>query len=1500
MQFVFLLKSLFSTRWAIALRLVLLGGLGLCLAPGALGQSMTPIALTGWNLDVVIEKTAAGPPFTSVASEVCPGDGNAFYETDLPGYAWGMPSSRSFVSLLGDRTMFQLEPYTNKNALVLSSDTGVTNGTLTLVTPATYSRIAILAHSCNATTQNGTLTLNFSDGSSCATTYFAPDWMNGSTGVAWFGPGHVNIATGSDTTGPEDPRFYQTTINIVALLGGTNKPLASITFDKTTAPSTAIYAVSGALDNGLRTPVATPVAVTGFNRDLVVENTASGPPYTSAAQEFNPGEGTAFYQSGLPGHAYGLPANNTFKSALDGALFQFQPYTNKNALVLSSETGLTLGTLTLATPAVYNSISVIAHSAAATSTSAGTLTLHFADGSSFATNYDAADWFYNVNNVALQGVERINLASAATQGAPSDPRFYQTTLDLVALFGAANPPLTTISFSKATGVGSTGIYAVSGVEGSQTNGLYTLAIITNSPTADVQPKSATLGGGVVSAGGALPEALIYFGTNDGGTSPAAWSQRLFVGSQSGAFAQTVGGLAPATRYYFRTVAVNPAGAAWAAASGTFNTATLSPAVVSNLPAASIGGNIAVLQGVVVSTGGDAPTVTIYYGTSNGGTNPSGWDNSVILPGPQTGGFSQLVSGLSTNTMYYYSAQARNAAGVSWATPVQSFTTLSTSASVSALAAVLTGRNDNGRTGQNTNEVILTPANVNKGSFGRLFSYALDGCMVAQPLVLPQVTIPGKGVHNVVFAVTEHDSVFAFDADSSAGPNTAPLWKVSFINPAAGITPLRTTLDLQASSSPSFYGPEVGISGTPSIDPQTGTIYVAAKTREALPGGTNFVYRIHALDVSTGAEKFGGPVVIQGSVPGVGDGFDAAGNVAFLPWKHMNRPALLLNNGVLCVTFTSHQDFPPYHGWVFTYNAYTLEQLGVFNTTPNGSAGGIWQGSSGPAADVQGNIYFESGNGTFASENQNYGDAVIKLSTSGGLTLADYFAPYNQLDLNLQDLDIGSAGLILLPDSVGSSAHPHLLVAGSKTGVFWLLDRDNLGQFNPLGDQQIVQEISGAAGGMWVTPAYFNGRIYYCAAGDNVKAFAIANAAINPTPVSKSAATVPYPGSSLSISAAGTNNGIVWGIDSSANQSGPAILHAYDAGTLAELYNSSQNLARDNPGLAIKFTMPTIANGKVYVPTANLLSVFGNLSFLAAPIITPAGGIFTNAVTVTLSASNGARIYFTLDGSTPTTNSPIYTGPFVLTNNAGVEAIATLPGQSSSLVASASFFSGSFLGNGTGLMGQYYRNTLSSNPFVGTPLLRTDPTINFNWNSVSPDPSIPPTNYTVRWTGMVQPLFTETYTFSTTTDDGVRLWVNGQELINQWVPQAPTTWSGSVTLQALQLYPIEMDYFQAGGGAVAQLAWSSPSTQQTIIPQSQLYPFSSALPLLFTPVESLTNNQFSLQLSGMPGRNYVLQASTNLLDWVSLSTNMPPATIGNLIDPQATNFPARFYRAVQLP
>jgi hypothetical protein len=1268
--------------------------------------NMSPMAATGWNADVVIEAAAVGPPFTNVAVEINAGEGDAYYQTGLPGYAWGLPPSGAFVSLLGDRTIFQFQPYTTNNALILSPDTGLTNGTLTLSQPATYALIAILANSANGTNQTGPLTLNFSDGSSFQTTFFAPDWMNGTVNVAWFGPGRVNLITGVDTSGPENPCFYQTTVNLQALLGGTNKPLASLTFGKAVANSTIIYAVSGLLA-GLTPPVGGPIAATGWNRDLVIPNTATGPPYTSYAAELNPGEGTAYYQMGLPNTSYGLPLTGSFASTVDATVFQLQPYTGNSALVMSSDTGITQGNLSLKTAAIYDSLSVLANSAGGGGTPDATI--HFTDGSTLATNINAQDWFTGTQEIALRGFDRINLTTGVTQGGPVNPQFYQTTIDLTALFGATNKPVSSVTFNQAAGAGATAIYALSGVPGNQTNGPYALATVTNVPASAVLTRSATLGGDVISTGGALPEVFVYYGAADGGTNAGAWNSSIYLGTESGSFSQNITGLSVNTAYYFRVVAINPAGVAWASSSQTFTTAAATLATMTNLPASNIEPGAAILSGNVVSTGGDAPVVTIYYGPSNGGTIPGAWAQSVTLPGVQSGLFAQAVPGLTTNTIYYFSAQAVNAAGAAWGAPVQSFTTPATNVPAANLFSVLTGRDDNGRTGQNTNETILTPANVNSDSFGKIFSQSLDGYVMAQPLVLANVAVPGRGIHNLLIAATENDSVYAFDADSGAGPNAQPIWHASFINPAAGITPLQTAIDLQASTSPGFYGPEVGISGTPVIDPVTGTIYAAAKTKEVSGGATNFVYRLHALDVTTGAEKFGGPIVIEGSVFGVGDGFEYFDTVEFVPLKHMNRPALLLANGILTVTFTSHQDFPPYHGWVFTYNAYTLQQLGVFNTTPNGSAGGIWQSSSGPAADSDGSIYFETGNGTFDAYNQNYGDSVVKLSTVSGLALADYFAPYNQLSLNLQDLDIGSAGLMLLPDSAGSTAHPHLLVAGSKTGVFWLLDRDNLGQFNASGDTQIVQEISGETRGMWVTPAYFNGSIYYCAAGDNVKAFSISNGVINTTPVSISTSTIGYPGSSLSISANGVSNAIVWGMDTSANQSGPTVLHAYNATNLAvELYNSSQNSARDNPGLAVKYTMPTIANGKVYVGTANFLSVFGNLSYVPAPVIAPPGGVFSNSVTVSLSsASNTAVIYYTLDGSVPTTNSILYTEPFALTNSATVQAVAFVAGQPESSVASANFTS-------SALLSPYAAAVVAAGPLAYWPLNETNGSIAYDF------------------------------------------------------------------------------------------------------------------------------------------------------------------------------------------
>jgi hypothetical protein len=512
-------------------------------------------------------------------------------------------------------------------------------------------------------------------------------------------------------------------------------------------------------------------------------------------------------------------------------------------------------------------------------------------------------------------------------------------------------------------------------------------------------------------------------------------------------------------------------------------------------------------------------------------------------------------------------------------------------SLSSSMNVLTYHNDNYRSGQDLNETVLTPQNVNTNTFGVLFSVSVDGAVYTQPLYLADVSVLGNGTHNMVYVATEHDSVYGFDADSS-GP---PLWQVSFIDPANGITTLSTS-DVSCTA----ISPEVGITGTPVIDPTSGTLYVVARTKE---NGT-FVQRLHALDVASGAEKFGGPVTIQATVSGTGSG-SVGGLLSFNPQLEGQRAALLEQNGLIYIGWASLCDITPFHGWLMAYDAQTLTQVGVENMTPTGTNGGIWASGSGPAGDGT-NLLFATGNGTFRVSGNDYGSSIVKVGppSAGAFSVLDYFTPFNYVALNSGDIDLGSGG-VLLVDQPAGSPHQHLLFLCGKEGTLYVVDRDNLGQFNAAADQ-VVQSITNVNPGSWSSPAWWNNALYLGGATeppsvtpDAVKAFAFdpVSGTFSTSPSSQTSVLFGFPSPTPSVSADGATNGIVWVLQENnyQNNTGQATLYAYDATNLGTLlYSSSQNSSRDNAGLSVKFAVPTIANGKVYIPGRNAVTAFGLL------------------------------------------------------------------------------------------------------------------------------------------------------------------------------------------------------------------------------------------------------------------------------------------------------------------
>jgi hypothetical protein len=509
--------------------------------------------------------------------------------------------------------------------------------------------------------------------------------------------------------------------------------------------------------------------------------------------------------------------------------------------------------------------------------------------------------------------------------------------------------------------------------------------------------------------------------------------------------------------------------------------------------------------------------------------------------------------------------------------------------------VLTWHNDNARTGQYLSEAILTPQNVNPKMFGKLFVIKVDGKVDAEPLYVHRLEIPHRGLRNVLVVATEHDSLYAFDADTGE-----QFWHVGLLK------------DSEIPSDNQNCGqvsPEIGITSTPVIDRHFGhhgAIYAVAMTKDR---SGHYAQRLHAIDLATGAEELGGPTMIQARFPGTG-AVSTNGLAIFDPKKYVERAALLLLNRIIYTSWASHCDSDPYNGWVITYSSQTLKQTAALNFTPNGKEGAVWQSGAGPAADPEGNVYVLAANGTFDAmldskgfpQNGDYGNAFLKVSLSKGtLSIMDYFATFDVVKQSDLDGDLGSSGPVVLPDIKDVSGRTWRLVVGAgKDGGIYVVNRDDMGKFSPQQNhvyQQIPnvlegRPLSGTHGGTRGGGAYFDGRIYYGARDQPIRDFCFRDGRLLSQPASSTKLTVVYPGATPSISANRSRNAILWATEN-VNR---AVLHAYDAVDLShELYNSNQAPSgRDHFGAGNKFITPMIANGKVYVGTTNGVGVFGLL------------------------------------------------------------------------------------------------------------------------------------------------------------------------------------------------------------------------------------------------------------------------------------------------------------------
>jgi hypothetical protein len=765
----------------------------------------------------------------------------------------------------------------------------------------------------------------------------------------------------------------------------------------------------------------------------------------------------------------------------------------------------------------------------------------------------------------------------------------------------------------------------------------------------------------------------------------------------------------------------------------------------------------------------------------------------------------------------------------------------------AQANVTTEHNDAARTGANTSETVLTTTNVNVSQFGKLFERVVDDEIYAQPLYVQGVNVPGVGLRNVVYVTTNNDSVYAFDADDPTA--SAPLWRVNYTDPAAGVVPVKRTDVGQACGNYLDFANNIGIAGTPAIDAAAQTMYFVTRTKE---NGT-FVQRLHAIDIRTGAERPGSPQVIQAAVVGTGDGRDAQNNIAFNARTQNQRSGLLLDHGTVYIAWASYCDQGPYHGWILGYDASSLQQVMVYNTTPDGGLGGIWQSGGGLTADTLGNLYALTGNGSFNGNTggRNFGNSFLKVSPAG--TLLDWFTPFNWSFLNATDEDLGIQNAMLVPNT-------NLVIGGGKEGVMYVVNANAMGHFRSNDNSQIVQSFqASSAARMNASPVYWNSAtygpaIYLWPAGDPLKVFRLVSGLFQTPAAAQSTRLAPtgMPGGMLSLSANGSaaGTGIVWAAMSNSGDANhapqPGILRAYDAGNVTrELWTSQQNAARDALGNFSKFSPPTVAGGKVFMPTlSNKLVVYG----LIGPSASNAAPTVNAGADQQLAAPGQTTVTATAaDDGRPTPPGQLTT-TWTLVSGPAAVAIATPSALTTTVdfpVAGAytlrfSAFDGEAttsddvvvtvdppVGSGTGLLGQYFNDAGSGVYFTALALTRTDATVDFDWADTAPDLTVQSDNFSVRWSGQLQAPVTATYTFTTTSDEGVRFYVNGQLVIDNWTSHLVAQNSASVALVAGQRYDVRIDYYDVSGLATARLQWSYPGQPAQVVPQWVLYP---ALPV----------------------------------------------------------------------